>query len=320
MREVVCESRVDDAAVDATMILSRRPAMGTWFEVHLAGDNSEHLAAVGEAVLDDIERLDELFSRFDPAAELYRINRAAAAGAVLVDPELFDVLTDCLAWHERTGGYFNPVATRDARDSPPGTAIALPELMRLHGRRVVEITTDEFEIDLGGYAKGYALDAAARRLKEFGIGSAFVHGGGSSAWATGREPGGRPWSVAVQHPGAFEEAAPLAALELDGAAFSCSATQRTQEGESDIVDPTTGRPIKHAALCVVIADTALSAEVISTALLAMGRGRAAAWLERAPLLACPAGPGSAGASPSYATDLCVGWADLSVANPKLVWL
>ena len=86
--------------------------MGTWFGVRLVGDDPEHLAAVADAVLDEVERVERLLSRFDRRSEVARINREAGSRAVLVDREVLDVLLTCKTAWERTEGYFDVTAGR----------------------------------------------------------------------------------------------------------------------------------------------------------------------------------------------------------------
>src|SRR5688500_16810135 len=100
-------------SIVASPILCRRPAMNTWFEVLLLGDDPENLQAAGEAALDESERVEKLLSRFDPASEVSRINREAANSPVLLDLELAEILETCRkAWME-THGYFDITANRD---------------------------------------------------------------------------------------------------------------------------------------------------------------------------------------------------------------
>jgi thiamine biosynthesis lipoprotein len=84
--------------------------MASLFELWLSGEDEEHLAAVAEAALDEIQRIERLLSRFDPAAEIYRVNQQAAHRPVLVDRELFAILQDCRRRFEQTEGYFNVCA------------------------------------------------------------------------------------------------------------------------------------------------------------------------------------------------------------------
>src|SRR4051812_19000412 len=89
-----------------TVTISRR-AMGTVFEVRLLGPDREHLAAVAEATLDEISRLERLLSRFLPASEICRLNREAASHPIRVDQDLMEVLIACREGWERTEGYFD---------------------------------------------------------------------------------------------------------------------------------------------------------------------------------------------------------------------
>lgn len=73
----------------------RRPAMGTFFEAFLAGEDEEHLEAVAAALLDEVSRLERLLSRFDPAAEVARVNREAARRPVRMNADLWDVVSRC---------------------------------------------------------------------------------------------------------------------------------------------------------------------------------------------------------------------------------
>jgi thiamine biosynthesis lipoprotein len=252
--------------------------MATLFEVLLLGEDEEHLRAVGEAALDEVERVERLLSRFDPAAELARVNREAATRPVLVSHELFAVLRDCRERCRLTEGYFDICVP--LQGSGPGFL----EGVRLdEARRTVSFASPAVALDPGGYGKGYALDAAAVVLDEFGVSSALLHGGTSSVLARGSRDGA-PWVVGLADPFAGGNGE-IARVRLADAALSCSAVHdrgRTPDSheESDIIDPIAGRPLREQAGCCVLAPTATLAEVLSTALLVMGRERALGYLER----------------------------------------
>jgi thiamine biosynthesis lipoprotein len=240
--------------------------MATWFEVWLCGADGEHLSAVGEAALDEVARVEQLLSRFDRTSEVARVNREAARRPVLVDRELFAILVDCRHQFERTEGYFDVRLTRSPRP--------FAETVLLEPTRTVRFLDPSVALDFGGYGKGYALDQAARILQEFGVASALMHGGTSSVLARGAADDGRPWRVGVRDP--FAEAAEqeVAQLALSDCGLSSSAVFDCGASESDILDPPRGRRLSEPAACSVIAPTALNAEILSTALLAMGRARA----------------------------------------------
>ena len=147
-------------------------AMATVFEMWLAGDDPEHLEAVGQAALDEIERIERLLSRFDPAAEVARVNRMAAEGPVLVEYELFALLEDCRLWRQETEGFFDVCAV---------SGVSLEDGVQLDiSRRTVKFLDPRVQLDFGALGKGYALDAAAHVLDRFAVTSALLHGGTSS--------------------------------------------------------------------------------------------------------------------------------------------
>src|SRR3954451_2484236 len=124
-------------------IQRRRPAMGTWFEVRLLGDDPQHLADVAEAVLDEVERIDRLLSRFDPRSEIARINGEAARRAVRVDFEVLGLLETCRTAWQQTRGCFDVT-------TPSGTFEAL-EIDPV--RRTIRFGEPGLAIDLGGIGK-----------------------------------------------------------------------------------------------------------------------------------------------------------------------
>jgi thiamine biosynthesis lipoprotein len=253
--------------------------MATLFEAWLVGDDAEHLAAVGEAALDEVSRIERLLSRHDPAADLARVNREAAGGPVRIDRELFAILLDCRARFEQTDGYFDactPLAT-GTHPGPPRFAedVCLDEKVR-----TVAFVDPRTSLDLGGYGKGYALDAAGRILVEFGVRSALLHGGTSSILVRGHPEGDTAWPIGIRDPFGGEAGDEVAQIPLSDCCVSSSAALDPGSHLSDIIDPTSGRPLDRQAGCTVVAPTAVDAEVFSTALLAMGKRRAEIYLER----------------------------------------
>src|SRR5262245_49365595 len=121
-------------------IRRQRPAMGTWFEFRLLGDDPEHLASVAAAVGDEVERIERLLSRFDSCSEVARINREATHRPVQVDFEVLALLLTCRQGWEQTQGYFDVTALRGTFD-----ALAIdPEA------RTVQFLQAGLALDLGG--------------------------------------------------------------------------------------------------------------------------------------------------------------------------
>lgn len=275
--------------------------MGTLFETLLIGDDDEQLTAVAEAALDEIVRIELLLSRYDPRSEIARINRAASSCAVLVDRELFEVLETCRDAWQRTGGYFDPAATSTRTQQDTGGRPTFADVELDPAARTVRFADPRLALDLGAFGKGYALDRAAEIVQAFGVRDALLHGGTSSIRALGLAAGGQPWPVGLRDPWSDDHSAEAWQVHLSNQGCSSSAVLVAGQRQSDIIDPHRQRPLVGQAAVVAIAPTAAEAEVLSTALLAMGKERAAAYSKEMP-----------------ATAQC-GWIDRAREQPVLTW-
>lgn len=258
-----------------SLIHRQRPCMASLFELWLHGEDEEHLEAVAEAALDEIQRVERLLSRFDPAAEIHRVNQQASHRPVLVDYELLAILQDCQQRFVQTEGYFNVCALSQAEEKECDNILSLTID---ESTRTVQLLHPRAFLDLGGYGKGYALDAAARIARQHGVTTGFFHGGTSSALAL--DPlEDRPWLVGIRDPFAEDETA-ITLVGLVQRGLSTSAALAREGVASDVINPVEGRPLQQQAACTVLAATAVDAEVLSTALLAMGKERAIDYLQR----------------------------------------
>ena len=259
------------------MLHRRFRAMGTDCELFLkTRPRREALSAMTEAER-DVHRLESIFSRFDPDSELSELNRR---GTMRVGPELLEVVDLALAARDRTSGRFDPTVhdalvaagydrtfeevSAEARGCNPRASVA----PRCAGSVRVDRKTRSIELDpgvhldLGGIAKGYAVDRAAQILGE--LGPCLVDAGGDIAargdgWPVGLETGdGR------------------LTLELgDGAVATSGRDRRHWARRSEelhhIIDPATGLPAAGDLLRVTaVAATATDAEVQAKALFLAG--------------------------------------------------
>jgi thiamine biosynthesis lipoprotein len=137
------------------------------------------------------------------------------------------------------------------------------------------VTLDEAQtIDLGGIAKGFAVDQAVKALREHGITSALIDAGGDG-YAMGSRPDGKPWGVGVQNPrGPAGEILDLV-LELRDRGYATSGDYQ-QYTEIDgvryahIVDPRTGRATQLAASVTIIAADCTAADALATGVTVLG--------------------------------------------------
>jgi thiamine biosynthesis lipoprotein len=258
------------------MLRRRFRAMGTDCELFLETQpRPEALDAMTEAEW-DVHRLERIFSRFDPDSELSELNRR---GMLRVGPELLEVVDLALAARDRTSGRFDPTvhdalvaagydrtfdevsAERRGRNPRASAAPRCAGSVRVD-RRTRNIELDPgVHLDLGGIAKGYAVDRAVQILGE--LGPCLVDAGGDIA-ARGEWPIG------------LDTGDDTLTLELGDGAVATSGRDRrqwTRESEElhHIIDPSTGLPAKGDLLRVTaVAATATDAEVRAKALFLAG--------------------------------------------------
>ena len=243
--------------------------MASSAEIVLCGDDSEQLDAVAEMAFAEIARVEQLLSRFEPTSELSRINREATSGGCLVDFEMLQILLDCRGWWLRTEGAFDITAgSRDENMLPPTfDSVALDV-----SQRRLSFRSPGVRLDLGAYGKGYALDCAARLIRQQGVASALLHLGTSSVLALSSPPGAEAWRIGLRDPD--NPTRELHQVLLTNAALSTSATRHASRDASvvsDLLDPQSGQPLLASSACTVVAPTASTAEALSTAFVVLGR-------------------------------------------------
>lgn len=244
-----------------------------------------------DIVFDELQRLEKIFSLFDDASELSRLN---AAGRIQASEDLYQVLKLSQRYYELTGGAFDvtiaPVSLlwkkaikSGALPSDEALAQARPlvgfdQVYLEDATRSVRLMRDGMKIDLGGIAKGYAVDQAAARLKEAGIDSALINLGGNM-YGLGHARGrGRAWKVGVQDP--RREKSILGEADLVDRGISTSGDYEQffiyqNKRYSHIIDPKTARPAASGIIAAtVLASRAATADALSTACVLLGREKA----------------------------------------------
>ncbi|MBT9569280.1 MAG: FAD:protein FMN transferase [Thiobacillus sp.] len=235
---------------------------GTLVELSVLDDDRARASTAMASVLARFDELHGQLHAWQPS-ELSRLNAALARGRPLaVTPELGAMLRDAQTLSIHADGLFNPAIGHlialwgfhsDAIPgrTPEASAIlksvdAAPRMsdLRFDGDSVSS-SNPSVQLDLGGYAKGRALDEAVAILKSRGIRNALVNIGGNVI-ALGQH-GDRPWRVGIQHP---REPGALATIDLyDGEAIGTSGDyQRYFEVDGrrycHLIDPRTGYPAK----------------------------------------------------------------------------
>lgn len=243
---------------------------GTRVDLTVYGKSLDKASEAMAEVLREFDRLHHAFHAWKPS-ELTDLNQAIARGeAHVVSEELAELLRDAQRFSAEGDHLFDPALGRlielwgfhaDEFEPVEPDPVALAAVLEarpsmadllIEGNRVTS-NNPMVQIDLGGYAKGYALDRAVAILRARGIDSALVNIGGN-VMALGSK-GGTPWRLGIQHP---REPRPLATLPLyDGEAIGTSGDyQRFVEvdGErfSHLLDPRTGQPARGTQSLTVL--------------------------------------------------------------------
>jgi thiamine biosynthesis lipoprotein len=252
--------------------------MGSPCEVQIVASDRA-TAESFSATVNEVERLEQLYSRYRADSFLSEINRAAGlGGSIEVDAEtglLLDYANTCF---EQSGGLFDISSgiLRRAWDFKAGkiaTPEELAELLPLVGwdKIVWNSPTLRFpvagmELDFGGVVKEYAVDRVAALLQDRAVTSGFVNLGGDVR-VLGPRPDGEPWRVGIRHHRIREGVASLVEMERGALASSgdyerCIVIDGVHYGH--ILNPRTGWPVREMAAVSVVADFCLVAGSAAT--------------------------------------------------------
>jgi FAD:protein FMN transferase len=273
------------AAVQAEWLYREEAIMGTRCSVELwATDRVEGGAAI-EAVFADMRRIDALMSTYKPDSEVSRVNAGAGKAPVAVSAELFALLETAQQYSALSSGAFDITYASvgylyDYREHkrPDGKAIAVAlsgvdyralKLDRI--KRTVFFGKPGMRIDLGGIAKGHAVDRGIQILKERGLMHAMVNAGGDTRVVGDRL--GKPWIVGIRHPDRKDEI--VLRMPLADAAFSTSGDYERFFDEGGvryhhILNPKTGTSPHEVRSVTIIASTATRTDGLTKTVFILG--------------------------------------------------
>lgn len=270
--------------------------MGTAIHVELWCDDPRDGEAAVAVVMQEMHRIDATMSPYKAASELSRINRDAADAPVPVSGEMFALLdraSKFSAWSDgafdityaavgQLYDYRHGVVPDAAAVERARAAVGWQHLVLDSTNRTVRFARPGMRIDLGGFAKGYAVDNCVALLRKCGIRHAIVSAGGDSHVLGDRR--GRPWTVAVRDP---RGAGVVALLPLVDTAISTSGDyERYVEREGvrhhHLIDPRTGVSPRELRSVTILAADGLTTEGVSKSVFVSGLDKGMRLVESLP--------------------------------------
>lgn len=264
-------------------IVQYENVLGTSLEFRLPSGNSAQRAAIEQAVLSEIDRLEAILSRHNPQSIFMQWQRGEVASNAL-PRELKDVLAKADQWHSRTKGAFDVRVQsltdqweQAAQNNQQPAREQLAAICFQLQQPAHQLTTggaiqrlDNLPLSLDGLAKGYILDQVCHLVrKQFpGVPTFSINIGGDV-----RSFGVQHNTIQIVHPNrSYEGADPLCTIQLSGEfGFATSGGYRRffqigAKSFSKLIDPRTGWPTDHVKSVSVIAPTATDADAVATAM------------------------------------------------------
>lgn len=269
--------------------------MGTRITVRLWQTDDEAGEAALRAAIDEIARIEQLMSTYIADSRMSAINREAHERAVPAGRELFRLIRKALEISELTGGRFDITYDSvgkhyDFREGKKPDAVMIERALPVIDYRLVELDMGEetvrfakpgVRINLGGIAKGYAVERAVAILRERGVQYASVSAGGDSRLLGDRR--GQPWLVGIQDPRNREALAVRLPLADEAISTSGDYERYFDDGPvryHHIISPATGDSAREVQSVTIVGPEATMTDALSTSVFVMGVQEGLALIER----------------------------------------
>lgn len=283
---ILCLCLIAPSLATAEWHREERDMMGTRVSAELWSDDPALGAEALAAVFAEMDEVNRLMNPWDPESELSGLNRQAHRGPVQVSPALFKVLQRSVEYSKLSGGAFDVsfASAGQYYDYRQGVAPGKDVLAEAVGRidytyiqldtekRTVRYALEGLQVDLGGIAKGYAVDRSINALQRLGIQSAVVSAGGDSRILGNL--GDRPRTIGIRHP--RKENDFIVMIPLEDTAISTSGDYERYFIDEDgqrvhhILDPSTGKSSGSVQSASVLAEKAIDSDALSTTTFVLG--------------------------------------------------
>lgn len=271
--------------------------MGTRIHAELWSEDEAVAEGVLASIMAEMQRVEDAYSPYLAESELSRLNERARTGWVDVSAELFELLEKSRYASQITGGAFDITYASVGRyydyrkGTRPDDELVAAAIKAINYRyveldantRSVRFAQPEVYVDLGGIAKGYAVDRCIEIMLDAGIEQGSVSAGGDSRILGDRR--GKPWTVGVRDP--RREGVMVAILPLTDTAVSTSGDYERFFDEDGvryhhILDPSTGKPARDSwSVTILGAETAFT-DALSTSVFVLGPDKGLELVNRLP--------------------------------------
>jgi thiamine biosynthesis lipoprotein len=281
--------------------------MGTFAHIVAVAKDTGTAKECIRAALEEIHKVDNLMSDYKSDSEISRVNSQAHEKAVQVSESTYEVLQRSVEFSEMTGGAFDvtvgPLVAlfREAKESKVAPSeeqitqakskVGFEKLKLDSENKTVQFSVNGMLLDLGGIAKGYAIDKAIEAARRCGAIGAMVDIGGDVR-CFGSPPKGRDhWLIGLQDPNSaiegIEGGGLRLVLKITNEAVATSGDYQQFviiEGKrySHIIDRRTGTSAESLSSVTIITDNATDADALATAVSVMGAEKGLALIEKLP--------------------------------------
>lgn len=281
--------------------------MGTFARVIAVAADSDTALGCIEAAFVEIERIDKLMSDYKSDSEISELNRDGFRRAVVVSKSTYEVLQKSVEFSRFSDGAFditigpledlwrsaaeaNSVPT-DAELSEARSRVGYDKLLLDADETSVRFAVEGMRVDLGGIAKGYALDKAVEAMQRSGAVGGMVDIGGDIRCFGMPPKGQNRWQIGLQNPDkakvGFDAGTPLLVLHLTDAAVATSGDYRRVvviggKKYSHIINAKTGYSGDELTSVTIISRNATEADALATAVDVMGAEKGLALIETMP--------------------------------------
>ncbi len=279
-------------SVHADWLSQQQDIMGTRVSVELWHDDPQVRQTCSHEVFAEMHRIDDLMSPYKADSEISFINNNAPSATIAISEEMSMLINRSLEYSKLSQGAFDITFASIGyrydyrKHQQPDNQFIEQNLSAIDYRHInldnrrITFENSAVRIDLGGIAKGYAVDRAIDIVRHCGIDEAMISAGGDSRILGHKR--GKPWIIGIQHPRKSTEIA--LRLPLSDTAISTSGDYQRffiKDGHRihHIINPATGHSADLSWSATVIGPDALTTDALSTTVFVLGAEKGLALIE-----------------------------------------